>query len=344
MSSLSRETIVKALEDVTDPATGQNVIAGGVVSGVVVRGGNIGFLINTTPENAARMESLRSECEKRVSNIAGVEKVTAVLTGENSAPPTPEKEKPALWNRVPVEGIKQIIAVASGKGGVGKSTATVCLALALQEKGLKVGILDADIYGPSIPLMLGISGQPEVAEGKMLPKHSQGLSCMSMGLLLGEQAAMMRAPMITKALNQMLRGTDWGELDVLLVDMPPGTGDVHLSLVQQAPLSGAIIVTTPQRVATLDAQKAVDMFRKTGVSVIGIVENISFMDANGAKIHPFGQGGGAKLAKRMETDFLGEIPLVPELREALDEGKTPVPFHAFSPVAEIILKRLSFRN
>lgn len=323
MSTISRETILAALRRITDPASGQDVIASGRVSGVVVRGGNVGFLVNTTAQEAEAIEPLRQQCEGVVAAIAGVEKVTAVLTGEQAPTAAPaEKKQAAQWNRTPVEGVKHIIAVASGKGGVGKSTTTVCLARALAQDGLNVGILDADIYGPSIPHMMGVSGQPEVRDNRMIPPVKHGIACMSMGLLLGDEAAVMRAPMITKALGQMLRQVAWGELDVLLVDMPPGTGDVHISMVQQAPLSGAVIVTTPQQVATIDADKAVQMFRKVQVPVLGIIENMSYLrDAtSGVVIHPFGKGGGEKLAKQQATLFLGEVPLEPTLGAALDAG------------------------
>lgn len=337
MSTISRETILAALRRITDPASGQDVIASGRVSGVVVRGGNVGFLVNTTAEEAEAIEPLRQQCEGVVAAIAGVEKVTAVLTGEQAPAAAPaEKKQAAQWNRTPVEGVKHIIAVASGKGGVGKSTTTVCLARALAQDGLKVGILDADIYGPSIPHMMGVSGQPEVQDNRMIPPVKHGIACISMGLLLGDEAAVMRAPMITKALGQMLRQVAWGELDVLLVDMPPGTGDVHISMVQQAPLSGAVIVTTPQQVATIDADKAVQMFRKVQVPVLGIIENMSYLrDAtSGVVIHPFGKGGGEKLAKQQATPFLGEVPLEPTLGAALDAGDLHDVPQVYAEIAE----------
>lgn len=345
MSPLSRETVLLALRAVIDPASGRDVVDSGIVSGVVVRGGNIGFLVNATVDSAAAMEHIRRECEQKISLLPGVEKVTAVLTAEQqAAAPAPEKEKPSQWNRTPIEGVKHLLAVASGKGGVGKSTSTVCLARAFAEKGLRVGILDADIYGPSIPLMLGLNGQPKVKDGKLIPAVSRGIACMSMGLLMGEQAAVMRGPMITKALNQMLRAVAWGELDVLLVDMPPGTGDVHLSLAQQAPLSGAVVVTTPQRVATIDAQKAVEMFRKVGVPVLGVVENMSYLEVGSQRSHPFGQGGGEALSKQMATLFLGEVPLDPAIGVALDNGREFAVPAAFAAVCEKILEQLPFRD
>lgn len=322
MVSLSRESVLSTLSNVPDSRTGKDVVSAGLITGVVVRGAQVGFLLNVPPSEASAYEGLRAACERAVAELPGVEKVTAVLTAESQDTSVPkEPQKAAQWNRTPIAGVKHVIAVASGKGGVGKSTTTVCLAHALRGKGLKVGILDADIYGPSIPLMLGISDKPELDEkGQMLPLEKDGLASVSIGYILGDEAAIMRAPMVTKALSQLLRGVNWGELDVLLVDMPPGTGDIHLSMVQQAPLSGAIVVTTPQQVAAIDAHKAVQMFRKVAVPVFGIVENMSYLDANGAILHPFGKGGGEKLAKEMAAPFLGEVPLLPALGAALDKG------------------------
>lgn len=349
MSTISRDTVLQVLSRITDPASNTDVIASGRVSGVVVRGGNVGFLVNTTAEEAERIEPLRRQCEGVVQALDGVEKVTAVLTGEQSAPAESAKEpakappkQAAQWNRTPIEGVRHVVAVASGKGGVGKSTTTVCLARALAAQGWRVGILDADIYGPSIPLMMGLSGQPEIADNTMIPLEKNNIRCMSMGFLLGDEAAVMRAPMITKALGQMLRQVAWGELDVLLVDMPPGTGDVHISMVQQVPLAGAVVVTTPQQVATIDAHKAVQMFRKVDAPVLGIIENMSYLrDASsGVVMHPFGQGGGAKLAKEMSTLFLGEVPLEPTLGAALDKGDLHDVPQVFVEIAETIRKQL----
>lgn len=345
MSTISRETVLEALEHIIDPATGTSVIASGRVSGIVVRGGKVGFVLNTTAAEAAQIEPLRVQCEGIVAAQPGVEGVTAVLTAEQTAAPAEQKAPPAQaaqWNRTPVAGVRHVVAIASGKGGVGKSTTTVCLAHALQRQGLRVGILDADIYGPSIPLMMGLSGEPEIAEGRMVPLQKHGILCMSIGFMLGDNAAIMRAPMITKALMQMLRQVQWGELDVLLVDMPPGTGDVHISLAQQAPLSGAVVVTTPQQVAAIDADKAVQMFRKAEVPVWGVIENMSYLrDAtSGVVVHPFGQGGGKKLAAKLGVDFLGEVPLEPTLGAALDAGDLHDVPEALVRVAEGLAAKL----
>lgn len=342
MSTISRETVLAALSRITDPATGQDVVASGRVSGVVVRGGSVGFLLNTSAEEAPKMEPLRQQCEGAVTALQGVEKVTAVLTGEQAIPEKPAPKQAAQWNRQPVPGIKHLLAVASGKGGVGKSTTTVCLAKALQQQGLRVGVLDADIYGPSIPLMMGLSGQPAIENERMVPLQKDGVACMSIGFLLGDEAAVLRAPMITKALMQMLRQVVWGELDVLLIDMPPGTGDVHISLVQQAPLSGAIVVTTPQQVALIDADKAVQMFGKVDVPVWGVIENMSYLrDAtSGVEFHPFGQGGGKRIAEKFKVPLLAEVPLEPTLGAALDAGDLHDVPEVYAGVAETLKAKL----
>ena len=247
-------------------------------------------------------------------------------------PPYPEQSpaarKPAVWNREKLPHVKRLIAVASGKGGVGKSTVTVNLAQALRARGLSVGILDADIYGPSIPRMLGLDTrlQPEIRDGRMLPPVSHGIKALSMALLTNDAAAILRGPMITKALVQMLRATEWGTqaqpLDILLVDMPPGTGDIHLSLVQQAPLDGAILVTTPQEVAVADADKAAQMFSKTGVPLLGVIENMSwFTDPTGQRHALFGSGGGQRLADKHGAPLLGSLPLDPRMGALADAGE-----------------------
>jgi ATP-binding protein involved in chromosome partitioning len=348
MSTISRETVLHALQRITDPASGQDVVASGRVSGVVVRGGNVGFLVNTSAAEAEAMEPLRQQCEGVVRALAGVEKVTAVLTAEqDAATPASQPRQAAQWNRQPVEGIRHLLAVASGKGGVGKSTTTVCLARALQQQGLRVGILDADIYGPSIPLMMGLSGQPAIENERMVPLRRHDIACMSIGFLLGDEAAVLRAPMITKALMQMLRQVNWAasgeELDVLLIDMPPGTGDVHISLVQQAPLSGAVVVTTPQQVAMVDADKAVQMFGKVGVPVWGIIENMSYLrDASsGVMLYPFGQGGGRSMAAKHDLSLLAEVPLEPTLGAALDAGDLHDVPEAFVAVAQTLKNKLA---
>lgn len=244
----------------------------------------------------------------------------------NDTPASPRAR--AAWNFSPLEHVGRVIAVASGKGGVGKSTATVNLALALTQAGKRVGVLDADIYGPSIPRMLGLRSHPhpDVQAGKMMPLIGMGVRTMSMGFIIKNQAAVLRGPMITKTLQQFLRGVAWGTkekpLDILLIDLPPGTGDVPISLAQAVPLDGAIIVTTPQEVAVADADKAAQMFLKLNVKLVGVIENMSyFLDPSGNAHHLFGEGGGQGLATRYNVPFLGELPLEPALGTAGDNGE-----------------------
>ena len=321
MNFPTAQTIREQLASVIDKDTGLDVVASGLISGIVVRdGGKVGFMITIAPSDKDKKAHLAAQCESAVRNLEGVTSVTAVLTAHSNEPIPPKPEAGytdprarANWNLTPLEGVKKVIAVASGKGGVGKSTTAVNLALALSRAGKRVGLLDADIYGPSLPRMLGLGGQPEIKDGKMVPLSGHGIACMSMGFITGDEAAILRGPMISKALQQMLRMTRWGELDVLIVDMPPGTGDIHLSMVQQVPLAGAIIVTTPQEVAVMDARKCLAMFQKVGVPILGVVENMSG--------EMFGSGGGAALSKEAGVPLLGDIAADSAIRIASDKGE-----------------------
>ncbi len=236
-------------------------------------------------------------------------------------------------NHTPIPGVARIIAVASGKGGVGKSTVTVNLAHALTAAGKRVGILDADIYGPSIPRMLGLDTylKPEVVDGQMLPPTAHGIRAMSMALVTGDQAAVLRAPMVTKALVQFLRMVRWQPLDILLIDMPPGTGDITLSLAQQAPLDGVLLVTTPQTVAVIDAEKCADAFGKLRVPLLGVIENMSRL----GELYPFGRGGGAALASKFQLPLLAELPLDPAITAAADAGENYMAQHASAEAAQL---------
>lgn len=252
----------------------------------------------------------------------------------------PAARRPAIWNTEKLSSVRRIVAVASGKGGVGKSTVTVNLAHALTARGLRVGILDADIYGPSIPRMLGLETRlkPEFTDGAMVPPVAYGIKAMSIALLMGDQAAVMRAPMVTKALNQLLRTTRWGDvstpLDILLVDMPPGTGDVHLSLAQSVPIDGVLIVTTPQPIAVIDAEKSAIMFQKLNIPILGIVENMSYyVDENKNPQRLFGEGGGQSMSTKFDTQLLAQLPLDPALRAAADDGKK-IESDAFAELAK----------
>ncbi len=354
MERITEQQVLAALGKVMDPATGRDIVGLGMISGVVVRDGNVGFSIEVDPREGARMEPLRKEAEGKVQALPGVLSVTAVLTahkeapagaaqsGQGAAPASPPRQSPGASARALVPGVRAIVAVASGKGGVGKSTTTTNLAVALARMGLKVGVLDADIYGPSQPRMLGISGRPTSPDGKTLrPMENYGLKCMSMGFLVAEDTPMIwRGPMVQSALQQMLRDVEWGELDILVVDMPPGTGDAQLSMSQQVPLSGAVIVSTPQDIALLDARKGLNMFRKVDVPVLGIVENMSmFICPNcGHESHIFSHGGAEREAERLGVEFLGGIPLDIEIRETSDSGRPVVVSNPDSPHAQAYAK------
>ncbi|MFC4350183.1 iron-sulfur cluster carrier protein ApbC [Fodinicurvata halophila] len=343
MSGPSENDILEALKTVRDPESGEDIVTQGMISGLVVKYGNVGFSIEVDPAKGPELEPLRQEAEKAAENVKGVLSVSAMLTahrgaGQASGGPSAQTQGSGTQHqhahqgqqegqqaRQMAPGVKHIIAVASGKGGVGKSTVATNLVLSLSLLGLKCGIMDADIYGPSQPRMLGITGRPQSEDGKILkPMQNYGISCMSMGFLVAEDAPMIwRGPMVQSALQQMLRDVEWGELDVLVVDMPPGTGDAQLTMAQQVPLSGAVIVSTPQDIALLDARKGLNMFRKVDVPVLGIIENMSlFVCPNcGHESHVFGHGGAKTEAERLGCDFLGEIPLNIDIRETSDSGR-----------------------
>lgn len=341
-----------------------DLISLGLVSDVFITDGKVIFSINVPAERAQELEPLRKAAEMTVADLEGVSKVIVALTAERkaggaapapvqSAPPTaaPRAAAPAESDKVGVPGVKYIISVASGKGGVGKSTTSVNLALALQKLGNKVGILDADIYGPSMPRLLGITGKP-TANGRVLtPMEGYGLKVMSMGFLVEEDTPMIwRGPMVISALTQMLTEVDWGELDMLIVDMPPGTGDAQLTMAQKVPLAGAVIVSTPQDIALIDARKGLNMFRKVNVPILGIVENMStfICPKCGERSDIFGHGGAKDEAKRLGVPFLGEVPLHMDIRQTSDSGtpivaSSPDSEHAkaYIAIAEKMLERLN---
>ncbi len=347
MSKLNRETILEALRSVKDEHSGQDIVTSNMVSGLVVKDGHVGFALEVSPERGAGADPLRQEAEKAVYGIPGVLSVTAVLTAHSGQPgnsqPKAEESRPQHSRSKPQgpaspTGVKSIIAVASGKGGVGKSTVAVNLALALQKTGLAVGLLDADIYGPSIPRMLGISRKPDSADGKKLkPIEKFGIKTMSIGFLIDEDTPMIwRGPMVGSALTQMLNDVDWAPLDVLVVDMPPGTGDAQLTLAQRVALAGAVIVSTPQEIALVDARKGLAMFEKTNVPILGLVENMSYFVSpqSNEKSYIFGEGGAKRTAEKGGYPFLGEIPIYLEIRENSDLGTPVVAAHPESAAAK----------
>ncbi|WMT91454.1 Mrp/NBP35 family ATP-binding protein [Pelagibacterium sp. H642] len=328
------------------------------LSDIIVTKSAIAFAISVAPGMEKAFAPARTAAEEAAKAVAEGRKVMVSLTGDKApaqaAPQTPGK-RPGPPPKTPVPGIRHIIAVGSGKGGVGKSTCAVNIALGLAQQGLKVGILDADLYGPSLPKLLGLEGKPAVRDdGIFKPFEVFGLKAMSIGpMLTGSQAVVWRGPMATSALRQLLRETAWGELDVLVVDMPPGTGDIQISLVQQVELTGAVIVSTPQDLALIDAQKAIDMFRRTNVPVLGIVENMSFFIApdTGNRYDIFGHGGARAAAGELGIPFLGEIPLVMAIREGADAGRPAVATspdgpdaQAFLTVARQLIKAVSLRS
>jgi len=331
----TRDQVLKALDQIIDPASGRSVVQEDMIQGLVVREGHVGFALEVPPQRGPGAEPLRRAAEAAVLALAGVKSVTAVLTahqaqqGQQAAPEAPRRHAPR--RAAPsIEGVGAIIAVASGKGGVGKSTVAVNLALSLARLGLRVGLLDADIYGPSVPRLLGIREKPETDGKKLKPIEKYGIRTMSIGFLVDEDQAMIwRGPMVQSALTQMLGDVLWGTpdapLDVLVLDMPPGTGDAQLTIAQRVPLKGAVIVSTPQDIALIDARKGISMFRKTEVPILGIVENMSqFVCPDcGSRHDIFGHGGARETAQKLGVPFLGEIPLVPRIRELSDAG-TPV--------------------
>jgi ATP-binding protein involved in chromosome partitioning len=368
--SVSQDRILERLRRIKGPDLESNIVDLGLVSQILIRDGRVSFAITVAPERADELEPLRQAAEKIVREIEGVTGVTVVLTAERpqgrggvanggrartgqppesarvhaaraaaagaspGSTPTPG-QRPTLQ----LEGVRHMIAVASGKGGVGKSTTAVNLALAFQANGLKAGILDADIYGPSQPRLLGLTGRPQPVQGnKIKPMQGFGLEAMSMGFLVDESTPVIwRGPMVVSALTQMLRDVVWGDLDVLVIDMPPGTGDVQLTMAQQAPLSGAIIVSTPQDLALIDARKGLAMFRKVDVPVLGIIENMStfICPRCGERTDIFGHGGAEREAEKLGVPFLGGVPLHIDIREKSDAGQPIVVSNPDSPHAQL---------
>ncbi|MDR6104374.1 ATP-binding protein involved in chromosome partitioning [Agrobacterium larrymoorei] len=338
MAQADKRQIEQALDQLIYPGSDKSIVALGMVSEIFLSDSKAYFSLTVPVDRAKELEPLRLAAEKATLAVPGVKAAVVALTANSrpgnasnttapKTPPTAPRPVQQQQTKAGVPGIGSIIAVASGKGGVGKSTTAVNLALGLQALGLRVGVLDADIYGPSVPRLLGISGRPKQGEGRtIMPMENYGLKVMSMGFLVDEEAAMIwRGPMVQSALMQMLREVVWGELDVLVLDMPPGTGDVQLTIAQQVPLAGAVIVSTPQDLALIDARKGITMFRKVEVPLLGVIENMSYFIApdTGKRYDIFGHGGAQAEAERIGVPFLGAVPLTMSIREMSDAG-TPI--------------------
>ena len=339
-----------ALAGVDNPATGRNIVADGAIQGLSVDdAGKARFTLQVDPTAGGDPAALLEAAKKAAGAVAGVRSVSAVATAHSKTPSAPKasaagKTGPVapkvgagghanplgLQKKRRIEeagetltGVKHVIAIASGKGGVGKSTTAANLAAALAAKGLKTGLMDADIYGPSLPLLFGLSERPPSRDGKIIPPEAFGVRAMSIGLMVSEaQSLAWRGPMVMGAVRQLMSDVDWGELDILLIDTPPGTGDAHLSLIQSKRLSGAVIVSTPQEMALADVRRGVQLFRKTETPIIGVIENMAWLEGpDGKRQHLFGEGGAERAAAELNAPFLGAVPLYPELRAASDEGR-----------------------
>ena len=338
MAGVSEQQILDSLKQVIDPDSGKDIVSAGMIKGLQTKDGHVAFAIEVDPDKGAGLEPLRKKAEEVVHDLGGVISATVVLTadrptqGPGQRQPSPGGKPPLDHGGAPggptpalLPGVASIVAVASGKGGVGKSTTAVNLALGLAAGGHKTGLLDADIYGPSLPRMMGITGQPSSSDGTTLDAmENYGVKVMSMGFLVEEDTPMIwRGPMVQSALEQMMRDVSWGELDIMVVDMPPGTGDIQLTLAQKVPLTGAVIISTPQDIALMDARKGLNMFRKVGVPVFGLIENMSYFTCPkcGERSEIFSHGGAKVEADRLGIDFLGEIPLDIIIRKTSDGGR-----------------------
>lgn len=339
MAAITEGAVLDALRPIIDPDFKRSIVDLGFVKEIVIDGGRVSFTIELTTPACPVKEQFREQATNAVSSLSGVTSVDV-----NMSSSTRGRSAASFASSVEVlPGVKNVVAVASGKGGVGKSTTAINLALALQNSGAKVGILDADVYGPSLPLLLGIHEQPlTTPDKKLLPLEKHGMRLMSMGFLVSEGSPVIwRGPMVHGLIRQFLTDVKWGELDYLIIDMPPGTGDAALTLTQQAPLAGAVIVTTSNDLSLIDARKGLAMFQKVSVPILGIVENMSYFtppDLPDRKYYIFGKDGGKKMAEKLDVPFLGEVPIDPRIVEGGDAGKPIVLTHPESASAQVFIQ------
>jgi ATP-binding protein involved in chromosome partitioning len=339
MPPVTESAVLDALRPIVDPDFGKSIVELGFIKQLRIDGGRVSFSIElTTPACPVKSEFERAARE-RVQALPGVDEVQVTMTANTRGSGTSSQAEV-------LPGVKNVIAVASGKGGVGKSTVAINLALALQQSGASVGVMDADVYGPSLPLLTGVHGRPRAEERRIIPHEAAGLKLMSMGFFITENSPVIwRGPMVHGLIRQFLTDVEWGELDYLVVDMPPGTGDAALTLTQQAPLAGALIVTTANELSLIDARKGLLMFEKVQVPVLGIVENMSYFtppDLPDRKYYIFGQGGGRRIAAELGVEFLGEVPIDPRVVEGGDKGR-PILLDAPDSPAAVAFREIAGR-
>ena len=325
-SEITLEKVKSVLRKVKYTHSKENIVDDGDVSGIVIKNGHIGFSIEIDPSLAKKSDEMRRKAEDAVRKLSGVISATAIMTAnkKSNSERTEKLSSPEKTSSKLLKPAKYVVAIASGKGGVGKSTTSINIALALKIQGIRVGILDADIYGPSLPRLIGTSRKPDYENKKLIPLDAWGLQAMSIGFLVEPESPMIwRGPMVMSAIEQMIRDVLWSDLDVLVIDLPPGTGDAQLTLSQRLALSGAVIVSTPQDLALIDARKGLNMFRKVGVPILGIIENMSYFICSdcGMRHDIFSTGGAQKEAAKLNIPFLGEIPLDFTIRQTSDSGE-----------------------